>query len=256
MDECEAQRQKIGVFWKKHRYVVIAGSIVLALPLLWLFWGSIGAQLFLNYACANCNLEKLGQLGDLFGGVNALFAALALAAVALGTDLTRRAYANERQWIRDEKYLEQAIKSYEWAYSVWISDVPPHPKDDRLSWLTCARHLARAQKIGNLIVGSELKIILEEHEEYWRQKFHLALNSPKLKSEFFFTHFNHDLQKHEEGIAANSALVIHHFSYWPDEVSDPLDEIDYKALKTPLFASGLRKYILWLSAQINKKNQA
>lgn len=57
---------------------------------LWLLWGLLGVQLvaaywkWVNSAIAtSVDLSTLGQAGDLFGGINALFAAFAFAGVAL-----------------------------------------------------------------------------------------------------------------------------------------------------------------------------
>ena len=62
---------------------------VLVVPLaLWLAWAFFGARSVLNQleqlGVSNEKLALLGQVGDLFGGVNALFAALAFGFVAIG----------------------------------------------------------------------------------------------------------------------------------------------------------------------------
>lgn len=59
-------------------------TAAVALPLvLWIVWGLWGVKMFALYWSGNTDLSVLGQTGDLFGGVNALFAAFAFAGVAL-----------------------------------------------------------------------------------------------------------------------------------------------------------------------------
>jgi hypothetical protein len=59
------------------RAVVFGGLIATT----WLLWGLYGAEFLSDFVDAS-KLQSMGQVGDLFGGVNALFAALAFAGVA------------------------------------------------------------------------------------------------------------------------------------------------------------------------------
>jgi len=57
--------------------------VVIGMPvLLWLFWGLYGVKLFAATIDVDSS-ARLGQVGDIFGGVNALFAAFAFAGVAV-----------------------------------------------------------------------------------------------------------------------------------------------------------------------------
>ena len=60
-------------------------AILIALPfVLWLVWGLFGVGLIANrWGTSEHDLSKLGQAGDLFGGINALFAAYAFVGVAV-----------------------------------------------------------------------------------------------------------------------------------------------------------------------------
>lgn len=84
-----------------------------ALPLaLWIAWGLWGVKLFALYWSGNTELHVLGQTGDLFGGVNALFAAFAFAGVALAAYFQYR--TNEIAQHTLEVTLEaQALASFE-----------------------------------------------------------------------------------------------------------------------------------------------
>lgn len=67
---------------KKRTGTVFIFSLVIVVPLvLWIAWGVYGVSWFAKLH--DDNLAALGQAGDLFGGVNALFAAFAFAGVAV-----------------------------------------------------------------------------------------------------------------------------------------------------------------------------
>jgi hypothetical protein len=80
--------------------------------LLWALWGLVGVQLVASYWTAirqvfplAASISDLGQTGDLFGGINALFAAFAFAGVALAAFYqyeTWKLQAEETQLARTE----------------------------------------------------------------------------------------------------------------------------------------------------------
>lgn len=88
-------------------------TAAVALPLvLWIVWGLWGVKMFALYWSGNSDLNVLGQTGDLFGGVNALFAAFAFAGVALAAYFQYR--TNELAQHTLEVTLQaQALASFE-----------------------------------------------------------------------------------------------------------------------------------------------
>ncbi len=237
MDKCKARKKAVKGFFHRNAYWVMVPTLIFGLAILWGIWGFGGGQFFLDALCKNdekCEiLGKLASLGDVFGGINALFAGLALAAVAVSTDLARRAFTAERQWVRDEKYTEQVVASYKWAFDVLTDQgqsIPP--MSDRVKWLVTARHLLRAEKISQSISTPELKTILEEQKEFWRHQFHLALDYPELRTKTYFS----GAPKEHSPIYPTSALVIVDFSTW--KKTDPIDEVDEKPLRASLYEGG------------------
>ncbi|MCS4294980.1 hypothetical protein M2375_003213 [Comamonas sp. BIGb0152] len=235
MDQCEAQRKAVRGFFQRNAYWLMVPITMTILVVLWGLWGLGGGQYFLDKLCKNdqeCKiLNQLASLGDVFGGVNALFAGLALAAVAISTDLARRAYTADRQWRRDEKYIEQIITSYKWAYSVLMDgkkDGPP--KADRMNWSSCARHLLRAEKIFGSVVTPELNTILKEQREFWRHQFYLSLDYEVLKHAHYFSNI---YRNNADPLDPTAALIVVQFSVWKDEI-DPLFEVDAEALTKEL----------------------
>lgn len=215
-------------FWT--RVLGVLAAVVVA----WYFWGKEGARWFLSVVCKECSandMQALGQVGDLFGGINALFSALGFGVLSMGTMSAYRTYKDERQWIRDEKYSEQAQRSFEWAYDALTDggkNVPPLPH--RLNWLTSARHILRAQKISQLIGSPEITILLQEHEEYWRHQFFLALEHPQLSQSSYFASpsgVGRSVGRPvgQLGIHEMSALVVVKFSRWKEGAEDPLKQV-------------------------------
>ncbi|MFE1573743.1 hypothetical protein ACFIQG_18275 [Comamonas odontotermitis] len=235
MDDCEKEWDDIKAFFRKHAYGLGAVFAVTVLAGAWYFWGVRGAEYFAETLCphnSGCErIKNLGAVGDIFGGINAFFAAFALGAVALSTDQARKAYIKEREWIRDEKYLEQIVTSYEWAYSALMDGKKEGPPTaDRMNWSNCARHLLRAEKLFGSVATPELQTVLKEQREFWRHQFYLALNFGVLEHAHYFSNI---YKNNVEPLYAASALVVVNFSIWKDE-NDPLDEIDKDALAKEL----------------------
>lgn len=124
----------------------------------------------------------------------------------------------------DKELLAQAKQSLQWAYDVLTEDgrsVPP--RADRLNWLTCARHLLRAQDISKQISGPTYKTVYAEIEEYWRHKFYTSLGHESLRNRRYFE----DASDTEwpENIEITSAAVVVNFSTWNKATADPLDSV-------------------------------
>lgn len=88
-------------------------TAAIAAPLvLWITWGLWGVKLFALYWSGSTDVSALGPTGDLFGGVNALFAAFAFAGVALAAYFQYR--TNELAQHTLEITLQaQALASFE-----------------------------------------------------------------------------------------------------------------------------------------------
>jgi len=92
----------------------LGGALVL-----WILWGFVGVQLVARYwawvksgIVTSVDMTALGQTGDLFGGINALFAAFAFAGVALAAFYqyeTWKLQAEETQMARAE-HIQQSFE--------------------------------------------------------------------------------------------------------------------------------------------------
>lgn len=107
------------------RFALLLFIVVLTLWVGWVVWG---AKLLLGAVDPDAprGVGSLGQLGDLFGGINALFAAFAFAGVAIA------AYYQHQSW----KLLEESAKreqdrhtleAFQPLFFHLLSDLPPFP---------------------------------------------------------------------------------------------------------------------------------
>jgi hypothetical protein len=86
-------------------------GIVVGVGLLWVLWAMYGVQWIAKAVAGRDGLDltALGQTGDLFGGVNAMFAAFAFAGVAVA------AHYQHRTWKLQRYQLEMAKREHERA---------------------------------------------------------------------------------------------------------------------------------------------
>lgn len=150
----------------------------------------------------------------------------------------------------DKELLTQAKQSLQWAYDVLTEEgcsIPPLA--NRLNWLTCARHLCRAQDISKQISGTTYKTVYAEIEEYWRHKFYMSLEHESLRSRRYFENVSDT--EWPENIEITSAMVIVNFSTWNKATVDPLDSVIRENLldtdsgfRTVAAGRGLESYIV------------
>jgi len=150
----------------------------------------------------------------------------------------------------DKELLAQSKQSLQWAYDVLTDEgrsIPPPA--DRLNWLTCARHLLRAQDISKHISGQTYKSVYAEIEEYWRHRFYASLGHESLRSHIYFE----DTKNAEwpENIEITSAAVIVNFAAWSKITVDPLESVAREDLlnadsgfRTVAAGRGLESYIV------------
>lgn len=132
----------------------------------------------------------------------------------------------------NKELLAQAKQSLQWAYEALTEEgrsIPPSA--DRLNWLTCARHLLRAQSISKQISGTTYKTVYAEIEEYWRHKFYTALGHESLRNRGYFEDASN--AEWPENIEITSAAVIVNFSTWNKATTDPLDSVVREDLLNP-----------------------
>lgn len=84
----------------------VLGLLITSVIAIWVFWVVYGIRAihsFFEREMMPAKLAELGQVGDLFGGINALFAALACAGVFWAGYLQRKALLEAQKAYRDER---------------------------------------------------------------------------------------------------------------------------------------------------------
>ena len=145
-------------------------------------------------------------------------------------------HKSEDAYKKSNTFLKEATNNLERVFEIFTDDsenISP-PRNDRLLWLTTARMLLRFNKLRQKVNILEHIDIIEEHEEYWRFKFHKLLNENK--SNFTKNYFNPSSTFSSGNcIEISSIAVIFNFAQWKEGAKDLIEEVDDKLL----FAKGV-----------------
>ena len=149
---------------------------------------------------------------------------IVIAAIALF--ITWQKNIKDIHYSNDKELLEQLKQSLQLAYDSLVLE-NGYPVNDRLRWLTAARHIARYRKLSDELQTPVFKTICEEQEEYWRIKFYCMLN--KIENREFYEMINTE-QMVEETIEPRSAAIVHSFVEWKEGRTDPLDDMSFEEI--------------------------
>ena len=99
-------------------------------------------------------------------------AAIAISSISLLIILIKN--VKDRRYFKDKELLEQLKNSMELAFnSIAIERGDnPFPTNNRLSWLTSARHIVRYRQLRKFLKTKLYKTLCDEQEEYWRNQFY------------------------------------------------------------------------------------
>ena len=136
-----------------------------------------------------------------------------------------RKNVKDRQYSNDKELLEQLKQSLDLAYHSLAPDGDRPPINNRLRWLTSARHIVRYRQISNSLNTPLYRTICEEQEEYWRNRFYILLG--KIDSSGYYEAINPD-EMVPENIEPRSAAIVHSFSVWKEGRSDPLEDMSFE----------------------------
>ena len=130
-----------------------------------------------------------------------------------------------------KKFLDESINLLERIYETFTynDETRTHnslPRTDRYLWLTVARMILKYEKIKNQITDPYDKIIIQEHEEYWRFRLYNIFNQhPELSNDYFSGG-----EELGEELEYRSILVVFDFMKWKDGIEDPIDEVNAQEL--------------------------
>ncbi|EPD2884530.1 hypothetical protein ACR8XW_003799 [Klebsiella michiganensis] len=165
-------------------------------------------------------------------GKSTAYIAILASLIAITTLLYNVRRHISEDYSKDAKeYLKRA---YEMLTPKNPGDLPP---DDRMSWLTAARFLKVADRLGQKIIMSSHKKIFIEEKQYWRWKLgRIIKNFP---SEYYAQSpekFIISSPEDKEPLSEYSLYVVHKFIEWDEGYEDPL--------KTERFTDGDKELLL------------
>ncbi len=145
--------------------------------------------------------------------------------------ITLRKNIKDRNYSNDKELLEQLKNSLELAFhAIAIErDNDPFPSNNRLSWLSSARHITRYRQLRKHLKTKLYKTICDEQEEYWRNKTYKLLGH--IDNSDFFKCINPDKME-EEFIDPRSAAIIYSFSTWKEGLPDPIESLSFEQIVT------------------------
>jgi hypothetical protein len=167
--------------WKGHTLIALRLlGILLVVFLAWLFWGLIGIKWLTQYwkpDAGNNSLAEFGQVGDLFGGFNALFAALAFAGVAVAAYLQGKALklAHEQHARQAFEPLFFQLLNLHKTISETITLTIPHswpviPQQYNIDQATGHLHRQIIARWGAIVIAEQVQrkaLILQPYEEFY-----------------------------------------------------------------------------------------
>ncbi|POT59627.1 hypothetical protein C3432_02590 [Citrobacter amalonaticus] len=157
--------------------------------------------------------------GDHYVGFVALLAAMATLTTLI---YNLRRHMSEDYFKDAKEYLKRAFETFEPKNG---QEAPPN---DRMTWLTAARLIGIAERLGNKIIMDSHKESFLEEKEYWRSKFR------NLIKDFAWSYYCDGVEKFNswnifdrEPIAESSIYAIHKFIEWNEDYTDPLPDITF-----------------------------
>ncbi|EIM65471.1 hypothetical protein [Desulfobacter postgatei] len=150
---------------------------------------------------------------------------LGIAALSLIITVTKN--IRDKQFSDDKELFEQLKQSLKLAYDSLVME-NGRPINNKHKWLKAARHIARYRKLRDELHTKVFKIICEEQEEYWRDKFYSLLG--KIENHDFYKSIDTGRKIKEEKIEPRSAAIVHSFAVWKKDRPDPIDDMSFEEI--------------------------
>ena len=125
---------------------------------------------------------------------------------------------SEERLRRDQTLAAIAVQDLERAWNALTGDGSHDapPRADRLNWLAAARLIINYKEtVAEIEDESLLRKCLRE-ERFWRHQFYLTLNTIPRHGYF-------PARTDPQALQDSSLIVIHNFTEWPKDETDPLD---------------------------------
>ena len=134
---------------------------------------------------------------------------------------------------RSEDLLKAATDLLEKAYqTISPAGEAGQPKNDRRAWLSAARLICAAEKIGTRITEESHLLIYQESREYWRARLYDLIfpSAEGLPSTFYAEQPEHMISHPDDvrkPLSENSIAFLYRFVQWPKGLADPIKDEPY-----------------------------
>lgn len=154
--------------------------------------------------------------------------------IALTYRLNSRKAEEERKWIHSKLMMEEAVEALGNAYRVLtVNEAAKVPPNDRLIWLTVARHLLAGEKLSREITDKAHKKVFNEKQEFWRARFYSLLDplgqeGGPMDEQYFADDIKHTVMYSPEDrapLVEQSVAKVLRFCSWPEERKDLLQAV-------------------------------
>jgi membrane protein implicated in regulation of membrane protease activity len=200
--------------------------IIILLICLVLFMIYIGAKMIFAFTSATGVWAKFVSVPlSTAGSLAVLVGALVALAVWIWNVLERE---RDRFDKHNDELLNKSNSFYEKAFETLnVLDETGRPRNERVRWLTSARLLKTAEKIGEKIESESHKQMYEEIVEYWRWKFYdLVQPDGEGFPSSYYAERPEDLRAFSESdrepLSLQSVAAIYRFTHWQEERHDPI----------------------------------
>lgn len=131
---------------------------------------------------------------------------------------------------RSEDVLEAATDLLEKAYEKLApNDDSTQPSNSRLAWLSAARLIVTAERLGKDVTEPSHQLIYREKKEYWRTRLHVLIfpSIEGLPSSFYAESPEHMIAYSgcvRDPLSERSLAFLYRFIRWPEGLPDPLED--------------------------------
>jgi len=176
--------------------------------------------------------NKWADFGTFIGGtISPILAFVSFGAILITIKLQQDKNEYEKALIDSQAYCDNAIICLKRSFNFLSGDgTSSYQIKDRLVWLTSARLILQAEKLGSLISPNAISSIAlyESEKDYWRHKFYNLIDYTGMKS---FSMSNDYFAKASsipgDEIDERSIKVIYQFALAFDSENDPIDKVTF-----------------------------
>lgn len=152
--------------------------------------------------------------------------------VLLGASTAIMVWLSNQVRQNSEDLLNESKIYYEKAFEILnVTNEDGLPKNERMRWLTAARLLKVAEKLGGQIPIKSHKLLHIEDREFWRQKFRDLIRPNKQgPAKKYFAEETKLLVSYTprdpEPLDLSSVLIIFSFVEWDENRVDPISDVE------------------------------